>query len=232
MVILLSPTKTFTKNNIQTDNLPYFINQANKYINVIRKWDIPTFEKEFKISNKLANTTKEYFENISNNNMAVHSYGGTAFKYLDSLNLDQEGLKRIYIMSGLYGILNGLDGISPYRLDITNTTFTNLYNFWKEPVTNFLIDLKKPILNLASNEYTKHLDFNKLNIVTVDFIEYKNGKATSQSMMLKKMRGIMANYVISKNITNFDIIRNISIDDFIYNDELSNEHKIVFVKDD
>ena len=51
-------------------------------------------------------------------------------------------------------------------------------------------------------------------------------------MMLKKMRGIMANYVISKNITNFDIIRNISIDDFIYNDELSNEHKIVFVKDD
>ena len=230
MVILLSPTKTFTKNNIQTKNKPFFINEANTLIKEIEEWDVPNFEKEFKISNKLAITTKDYFANITNTNMAVYTYGGTAFKYLDPLNLEQDKLSRIYIMSGLYGILNALDGISPYRLDITNTTFTNLYNYWKEPVTNYLLNLNKPILNLASNEYTKHLDLNKLNIITVDFIEYKNGKPTSQSMMLKKMRGLMANYIIDKNINNFDIIKEITIDDFFYNEELSNKQKFVFCK--
>lgn len=231
MIILLSPTKTFTNNKVLSNKKPYFTEQSNELISKIKDLELSELEKEFKISAKLAETTYNYYSNLNNDYEAIYQYGGTAFKYLDPLNLNNENIGNIYILSALYGILNAKSGISPYRLDITNTTFGNLYNYWSDDVNLFLKNKNKLIINLASNEYTKHLKVDELNIVNINFVEYKNDKPSSGSMMLKKMRGSLANYITNNNIKDIETIKEITIDNFIYNEELSNDKNIIFVKE-
>ena len=104
-------------------------------------------------------------------------------------------------MSTLYGISNGLDFISPYRLDFTITKLIdqNLYNYWKEHVNAFIVSKNTPVLNLASNEYAKMLS-DELVIYNVDF--KCSEKLTSVD--LKKLRGHILNYCILHQIKDYN----------------------------
>lgn len=228
MLILLSPAKTFTKNTVLAKQTPLFMNKANYLTNIINNYTINEVKDNFKISEKLAITTLDYFKNINNDNQAIYLYGGTAFKYLDATTINYELLSNIYVLSGLYGIVNAYDGISPYRLEIASTFLGNLYDYWNNEVNSYLKNKNDLIINLASSEYSKYLDFKNLNILTINFIEVKDGKASSNSMMLKKMRGLMARYLVLNNITN---IINIEIEGFKYNKELSNNKEYIFLKE-
>ena len=57
---------------------------------------------------------------------------------------------------------------------------------------------KNGILNLASEEYSKALNFNELGckLVTPTFKTEKNGELKTVGILSKRARGMMANYVI------------------------------------
>lgn len=231
MIILISPTKTFTKATDIANSSPIFENKANYLIEKIKELSVQDLKLKFKLSEKLSEQTYDYYQNLHNNFAAVYQYGGTAFKYLDPINIDKDKLSNLYILSGLYGILNAFDGISPYRLEITDRNFLNLFDYWKHELNEFLSKQDNKIINLASGEYTKHLDFNNDNILTIDFILNKDGKNTQQSMMLKKMRGLMANHLLTNDVDFKDLI-NVEIDGFKYSKELSNEKLYYFYKEE
>ncbi len=232
MIIIFSPTKTFTNEKVTSLSKPHFLNKANILIEQLKQFKIIDFKDKFKISDSLAKKTKDYYDNIHNNYAAVYQYGGTSFKFLDPHNINKNSLSNLYILSGLYGILNAFDGISPYRLEMLDTNLTNLYNFWQDDITNYLKNLNKPIINLASNEYSKVIQFEQLNIVTLDFKYIKNDKLIMNSMQLKKLRGLFANYILNNNLTCFEQIKNISIDGFKFNNNLSNENYYLFTKEE
>lgn len=87
------------------------------------------------------------------------------------------------------------------------------------------------IINLSSNEYSSLLNLNNKNIYTVDFKVLDDGILKANSMELKKMRGKFANYIINNNINNINLLKNINIDGYKYNEKYSKENKLIFIKE-
>ncbi len=105
---------------------------------------------------------------------AVYLFNGGVYNGLDVYNMDKKQViylnDHLNILSGLYGLLNPLDLILPYRLEmgtqLANAKGDNLYQFWQDSITNQLLQninqqqssknyKQKTIINLASNEYFK-----------------------------------------------------------------------------
>ena len=138
--------------------------------------------------------------------------------------------KHLIILSGFYGALKPFDGVTPYRLEMQSRLSINdnkdLYEFWSEKITKKLeADL---IINLASNEYSKVINLNKINII---FGELINDKVVEKGTLCKMARGEMVRYMAENNIKDVDSIKNFDRLGYKYNKEFSDENNIVFIKD-
>ena len=78
-----------------------------------------------------------------------------------------------------------MDLIYPYRLEMSTNLKTkdnnNLYDFWERKLHNSLkneLKINETLINLASDEYSKALQLNKLaqKVIKPVFKDYKNGK--------------------------------------------------------
>jgi cytoplasmic iron level regulating protein YaaA (DUF328/UPF0246 family) len=141
----------------------------------------------------------------------------------------------------LYGILQALDLIQPYRLEIAAKLklgrSNNLYHFWKDKVTSRLIELLQVednpvIINLASNEYLKSFDAKKIPfpIITPVFKELKGDTYKVVSIYAKRARGLLSSYLIRNRITIPEEIKHFSEEGYFYNDKLSSDNEIVFTR--
>ena len=111
----------------------------------------------------------------------------------------------------------------------------NLYEYWKEDLLNsFIADLTKTdvIINLASVEYSKVLDFRSISNSTITpvFKDYKNGKLKTIMMYAKRARGTMARYIIQNDIQRLSDLKSAQIDGYVFADELSDEMNWVFTR--
>ena len=158
---------------------------------------------------------------------------GNTQSHLDFAN------KSLRILSGLYGILKPSDLIMPYRLEMgTNISigqYKNLYYFWKDIITDYLLnDIKDDnfLINLASNEYFKVINSKKVNmpIITPIFKDTKNGKTKVISFYAKKARGSMCNYIIKNKINDIEGIKGFNGLGYSFNDSLSNQDSFIFTR--
>ena len=119
---------------------------------------------------------------------AVFAFKGDVYTGIAIETSNQEQLdyiqSSVLILSGLYGILRPLDLMMPYRLEMGTKLQIgkdkNLYHFWKETLTNHLIEELKEdtfLVNLASDEYFKVIDKKRIpaDIITPIFKDIKNG---------------------------------------------------------
>ena len=137
-------------------------------------------------------------------------------------------------------MLRPLDGIQPYRFEmgtsIALNDYKSLYEFWMEPLFDFIKKRiepnKKGILNLASEEYSKVLNFNQLGckLVTPVFKTKKNGALKTVGILSKRARGMMANYVIKNKIQDYEKVNAFAEDGYVYSNELSTSSNPVFIK--
>ena len=176
MLILLSPAKRLKEENsvIATGNqIPLLFEEAIKVNKAIKRLSPKKLAELQSISLDLATLNwqrnQDWNQTIDRKYyQAVHLFNGDAYLGLDAASLSGEDLayaqKHLRILSGLYGLLKPLDLIEPYRLEMgTNLKVgrrQNLYEFWKDKIAPKLkqdfVDV--PILNLASNEYSKAID--------------------------------------------------------------------------
>ena len=128
-------------------------------------------------------------------------FDGAVYNELDVQTLEDNDLdylqENLRIISGLYGLLKPLDEIMPYRLDMGTklkiNRYKNLYEFWKEEITNHLNKDLKPasiLVNLASIEYFSSVDTEKLKsrVISPVFKVFKNGQFKIISFYAKKAR--------------------------------------------
>lgn len=232
MIILLSPTKTFTNTNIYSDITPFFTELTNNLLTNFKKLSENDFKTKFKISDSLANKTYSYYQNFKNQYRAINTYGGTAFKHLDAITIPQEKTKDLYILSALYGILHADDAISKYRFEMQSTIFGSMYDYWSDKINDFLIKKygNDVIINLASKEYDRVLNFDKLNIVTINFANIIDNKLKSPSMMVKRQRGLMARAIMINNCNSLDNIKSLVVDGYNYNKKYSSKQLFMFTK--
>lgn len=233
MIVLLSPAKTFNENAISGEYYPLFLEKSLKLVSILKTMNIKELESTLNISNKLASEVYSYYSNYELKYAASYLYGGQAYRYLKAHELDNNKLKNLYILSPLYGIVNALDNISLYRLDPKDKILkTSLYDYWFEDINNYIKSLNsRLIINLSSGEFSRFLDLENPHIITINFGIVKDNKLVQQSMLIKKMRGMMANHLLANNINNVSEIKDIKLDGFMYNENYSNTKLLMFTTD-
>ena len=237
MIILLSPAKTFSKNLIPSQIDPLFKKEASLLQRALKRVPFSTIQASMKLSNALLEDVKSYIKHFGNESFqAISTYEGQAFKALDVRSLDQDSFSymqdHLYILSGMYGILRPKDGINLYRLEMQDKTIKNLYAFWKPKIKDYLLSCHQNelIINLASKEYQMVLD-DSISVVTIHFYEKYHDQLKQLSMMVKTMRGLFARYLIMHQVETLDSIKQIILNDYHYDHNLSDDQNLVFIKE-
>ena len=161
MLSVISPAKSLNFESISKEiesSYPSHLSKSQEIIEVVKKLNDKQIKDLMNISQDLAQLNYDRFQNWSlsfnedNAKQAVFSFNGGVYKGLDVNTFSQQELsyaqKHLRIISGLYGLLKPLDLIQPYRLEmgtkLSVKASNNLYNFWKETITNSINkDLEK-----------------------------------------------------------------------------------------
>lgn len=254
MITLLSPAKTLDYDSPDLDvqmTTPTFALEANRLIRILKKKKVEEIKSLMHISDNLATLNLDRYKRFSkeytaeNSKSAIMAFKGDVYTGLEAETLSSEALDftnaNVRILSGLYGLLLPFDRMQPYRLEmgtrLENKKGTNLYHYWGDTISKALNkELKSQdseiIVNLASNEYFKAVDKKKLNakIINIDFREDKDGEYKFVSFFAKKARGTMTRYIVENKITNPQDLRGFDYDGYRFEEELSAEDKLLFVR--
>ena len=253
MVIILSPSKTLREEKIEhpSPTPPLFPEKTGLLMRKLQRLTKSDLKNLMSISDNLTELNygryKEFDDNFTGKRgePAVYTFEGDVFQGLEAESLDQKDLEyaesRLFTLSGLYGLLKPSTLVQPYRLEMgTKLNINrkdNLYEFWDDDLTeqiNAALDKQEDayLVNLASIEYSKALDFKKLRgkIIEINFREWRNEKWTFISFNAKKARGMMARYIIQNRIENPDHLKGFDMDGYGYNDELSSRTELFFTK--
>ena len=250
MKILISPAKKldFSSEKTFLENSTSVFSEKSKIImKELSSYSALQLSKLMKISSNLGILNKERNDNWkfpfpkNESKQALLSFKGEVYQNMkiDKFNKSDSEFAndRLRILSGLYGILKPSDLILPYRLEMGTKLKigdnSNLYDFWRESVTdNLLNEIKedKFLVNLSSDEYFKVINKKQIPIpiVTPIFKDVKNGKAKVISFYAKRARGEMCNYIIKNKISSIDEIKRFDNLNYIFTEE--NNRNLVFTR--
>ncbi len=250
-MIIISPSKNLDLNEEVlkiNHSEPQFLSESRQLSKKIKNLNANQIKSLMKISDSLAKINFDRFKNISKKSnirkAAAFIFSGDTFNGLSIRSLDSSCLKyaqkRLRILSGLYGILKPFDLIEPYRLEmgvkINDLIGKDLYKFWSNKLTSTLNKEIKDnkfnfLFNLSSNEYSSVINFEKIEneVISFDFKKVKNEKLAGIGMVIKKMRGAMANYIISNKITCLEKIKKFNQFKFKFYEFDNKNNKFLFI---
>lgn len=251
MIAIISPAKNMR--NLKIDNINpqiigkerYFTKETEEIIRVLKDltpWDIQSL---MKVNEKIALQSYAYFQDFNFNDKGVCgllAYDGLVFKNIKAEDFTKEDFdyanKHIRILDAFYGMVNPLDDILPYRLEMQypiKIQGNNLYKFWDDKIYNKLYSEDNVIVNLASEEYAKTVRrfLNEEDIfIDIDFKVNKDGKLKTLATLAKMARGQMVKYIIENKIDNPEDLKDFTFNSFKYCSNLSTSKKFVFIKED
>lgn len=255
MITIISPAKTldFTQDNrIDLHLKPLFLKEASIIAKEMKSYSPEEIEKLMRISPKLAELNYSRYKEwnkkeIDNIKPAILAFRGDVYQALNVDTLSKENLDfandHLRILSGLYGIIRPYDSIMPYRLEMGTSLkfneYNNLYEFWREKLTeNFQKELSshkhKTIINLASEEYSKAINFKKLpediKVIDIDFKEFRNGNYKTVGILAKRARGYMTRYILENYIDNPEELKDFDLEGYEFHDTMSSNKNWVFIR--
>ena len=252
MKLVLSPAKSLNyESKLPTTNFSegYFLKEAERLNRLLKKKSARSLSKLMKISPALGQLNYERNQEWQlpftqdNSRQAVYAFSGDVYRGIDAYTIPTEKIDKLQdtvrIISGLYGLLRPLDLVQPYRLEM-GTKFPvgknkNLYEFWKQKVTQALNDDLKDdelFLNLASNEYFKAIDVKalKVPVVSVTFLEFKEGVYKNIAIFSKLARGLMTRYIIDTDAISVEEIKGFNYERYSFDANQSTETNLVFTR--
>ena len=254
MLAVVSPAKKLdyeselpTKKSTQ----PRFLESSAELIDIMQQHNANDLKKLMHISDKIADLNVERFNQwqqpftASNARPAMFAFKGDVYTGLDAYGFTTSDIataqKSLRILSGLYGVLRPLDLMQAYRLEMGIKLDTargkSLYDFWAEHVADSLNkDLKnhdnKVLINLASNEYFRSVKKTSLNaeIITPQFLDWKNGQYKMISFYAKKARGMMSRFMITEKLESPEGLKDFNMASYCYDNKLSTAGAWVFTR--
>lgn len=246
MIALISPAKSLDFQSVppfeQRSKL-IFAKEAEYLAEKLKKFSANKLKSMMSISEDLAQLNADRYAQWSwpfteaNSKQAVYSFNGDVYQGLQANTLTEEEMEfaqdHLRILSGLYGLLRPLDAIQPYRLEMgTSWAVTpkknSLYKFWKPTITKQLkADIADTgsefVLNLASQEYAKAVDFKEIGVPVIapEFREERGDKFQMISFFAKKARGLMTKYAIENRVRKPEDLLGFDSDGYHYNESLS-----------
>ncbi len=254
MLIILSPAKTMRKvdvHNFHDITLPQHLEKTRLLAEELKKIPAVELASMMKINPKLAQLNFARFhqweasKHRKKGSPSLLTYQGEVFRGIDAADFQKAdgnfAQQHLRILSGFYGILRPLDLVLPYRLEMggyfSPSGYRNLYDFWKEPITQslneaFAIQGDRILINLASHEYFKSIDNKRLpmQIITPVFKEARGEGFKIITIYAKKARGMMARFIIKNQLTNPEELKFFDEDGYYYNESLSKVGEVAFTR--
>lgn len=255
---LLSPAKTLAFDTAREDvaahveMIPHFQKDAVHLVKELQAYDAKKLAKLMALSPKLAELNVERFAHFKSKPgkqaetaPAILAYRGDTYQGFDVDTLTAKQIQYAHthlgILTGLYGVLQPLEAIQPYRLEmgtaLKSGVHKDLYHYWGTRITQRVNELAhavkaKAIIGLASQEYLKSVQIDGLEVpfINCDFKEKKNGKYQTIGIMAKRARGMMARYIVTEKTSKPDDLKAFDLGDYRFNATLSDEHNFVFVR--
>lgn len=246
MKILISPAKRMKVNNdfLEHKGYPVFPKKTQRLVETLRQKTIPELQEIFQANLNITEENYQRYQSFSfyeNLTPAILAFDGIQYAYMGAnvfTYAEYAYLHRhLYILSGLYGILNAMDGIRPYRLEMQSRLkvdgYKNLYEFWGSSLYEEIFKTKEPVLNLTSVEYRKTFyPFLKEDdwCITVYFYEWVNGKLVEKAVYAKMARGAMVRYLAENQIEEIERIKEFQEFGYRYAEAYSDAITYVFIK--
>lgn len=253
MLVTLSPAKRLDWD--ETPNLsttrPKFQSDAVSLCKTAGRLSRANLQQLMKISPALAELNQARFRSFEESpsfetiRPAIRAFAGDTYIGLDAASLDSADLEyskdHLRILSGLYGVLQPLDGIQPYRLEMGSRLVTrrgkSLYEFWGKRIAKTLDADARAVnaaflVNCASQEYFKAVDLNTLSVpvITPVFLEERNGAAKIISFFAKKARGAMARFIVTNRVTSVEGLKDFDLGGYCFDAAQSDETNLVFIR--
>lgn len=153
---------------------------------------------------------------------------------------DQELLyiqNHLRILSGFYGMVRPMDGVSPYRLEMQAKLAVqesrDLYDFWGDSIANELFSQTDTIINLASKEYSRCVSRylkEGIRMITCTFGEEIDEKVIEKGTLCKMARGEMVRFMAENQIEQPEKLREFSRMGYCFSEKYSDSTNYVFLK--
>ena len=244
MRIIISPAKNMSQNNkeFKYNSLPIFLEDTKKILSTLREKTHSELQNIWKCNDKLLDENIQRIKNMDltkNLTPAILTYEGMVFKHFVPAVLEDNNIeylqKNLRILSGFYGVLKPLDGITPYRLEMQSKlkidSFKNLYDFWEDKIYREILDESKIIINLASKEYTKAIEkflTEDIRFITCSFVEKSGDQLVTKGTYSKMARGEMARFIAKHNLEKPEELKKFNELGYIFREDLSSETEYIF----
>ena len=248
MRIIISPAK---KMNVREDilnyrNLPVFLEETDRIMDWMKSLSLEEAKTLWGCNEKLAKQNFERFAKMELRRRltpAIRSYEGIQYQYMAPAVFENQMLayvqEHLRILSGFYGVLKPLDGVTPYRLEMQAKAKVDgagdLYDFWGDRLYREVLDDSHIIINLASKEYSKCVEkylLPKDRFITCIFGELSNGKVVQKGTYAKMARGEMVRFMAENNISEPEEMKQFNRLGYRFLDYLSTDMEYVFIKFD
>ncbi len=247
MRIIISPAK---KMNHDSDTLgavgiPVFLEKTEQILSWLRSQSPEGLKKLWSCNDKIARQNVERIETMElykNLTPAILSYEGIQYQYMAPAVFEEGMLEYIQrnlrILSGFYGVLKPMDGVTPYRLEMQAKAgiegTANLYAFWKDDLYKEVLDEDRVIINLASKEYSQCIEKYlqpEDSFITCVFAEFSGEKAVQKGTYAKMARGEMVRFMAEKRIAKPEQIKEFDRLNYRFHEELSSLKEFVFIRE-
>ena len=177
------------------------------------------------------------YEGIQYQHLAPHVMTAGELEYLE---------EHLRIVSGFYGLLRPMDGVTPYRLEMQARLAVgpckNLYEFWgaslAEALTRELGEEpgeERVVVNLASVEYAKavtpHLQAAETRVLTCLFGDVCDGRLVQRATEAKSARGSFVRWCAEGDVRSTREFRAFGERGYSLDEGFSDEDTLVFVRD-
>ena len=246
MRIILSPAKKMQhdENGLAYQDLPVFLSDAETIKASLKEKSFSELKALWACNDKII---EQNIERLSSMDLrgrltpAILSYDGIAYQYMAPTVFETEMLhyvqEHLRILSGFYGILKPMDGVTPYRLEMQAKLelngAKNLYAYWGDRLYKELRDSSGIIVNLASKEYSKCIEKYlqaEDSYITCNFFEDVQGKLVQKGVYCKMARGEMVRFMAENRIEKPEGIKQFAVMGYHFSEELSSKKEYVFLR--
>lgn len=250
MQILLANAKImFSTSTVASLSQPHFLSVANSLATEMSSMDTEELAKQLDCSQKLAaeNWLRYQCFFSSPTLPAILAYNGQAYKHLKAWTLSMEDLcyaqSHLWITCFLYGLLRPMDAVVPYRMEhcvkLHATNDKPINQFWKDKLTDFLIDSVKAddgvLIHLSTEEYEHLFDWKRvraeLKVIQPLFYVRQDKGLKMQAVWAKSCRGAMSRFIIKNKLSHPDELHHFSYEGFEYTPNLGEELFPHFVRE-
>ena len=244
---IISPAKKMREDRdfLLPRDLPRFLPRTERLLAHLRTLPFAALRTLLDCNEQIARLNFERYQTMELRQgltPALLAYQGIQYQYMAPGVLeagDYDELQgHLRILSGFYGILRPLDGVTPYRLEMQARLRTDfcrdLYDFWGDRLALALAEETDLVLNLASEEYARavrrHLPPG-LRMVDTVFAERSGERIEEKGVYVKMARGEMVRYLAQCRGAGLEEVRAFQGLDYRFEAELSQPDRLVFLRE-